>query len=186
MKEFSYIIIEDIKSHREALEILMQPKKEKNLYPWNMFIYKGYAGTVDDALLLIKKQKPNLIFLDLKIGEADDGQYEFFSVIYSLKEKGIQLPQFIVTSGYEKGQKFIHEGIDVVDYLIKPIKPKELKQALIKFDIDDRFIAIKTHEHGKEKFLCSNILYVETSGTGKDITIHTINRTYTRSSSLKK
>lgn len=112
---YKTIIVEDEHHLREALSILLGM-----LAPEQVQIV-GYAENADEAILLIERLKPDLVFMDilLKKGTA-------FDVLNKLTYKDFHL---IFTTAYEEHaiRAFKYNALD---YLLKPIDTKELSQAI--------------------------------------------------------
>ncbi len=110
------LIIEDEKNTLEALKKMLQI-----LEPSIQIV--GETGAVSNAVYLIQTQQPQLIFLDIQL---EDGSG------FDLLEK-IEDPDFkiIFTTAYNnfaiKAFKF-----STIDYLLKPINPSDLQEALTK------------------------------------------------------
>ena len=112
-----------------------------------------------DALVFLKSNKVDLIFLDINMG--------VFSGI-QLLETGNIASQVIITTAYDK---YALKGFDlnVTDYLLKPFTFERFVQAvekaqanLSKTEIinDNKFVFIKT-EYRLEKVFLNEILYIE-------------------------
>ncbi len=82
----------------------------------------GQAAFVEEALQIIEKEKPDLIFLDINMPEKSG---------FNLIEELIQVPYFIFTTAYEDYALKAFE-VGAVDYLLKPIQPNRLKDAIDK------------------------------------------------------
>jgi len=125
-----------------------------------------------DALVFLKENSVDLIFLDINMGE--------FSGIQLLESSNIK-SEIIITTAYPE---YALKGYDlnVTDYLLKPFTLERFIQAvekvqfnLAKADIlhDKKFIFIKT-EYRLEKLLLNEVLYIE--GMRDYRRIHTINK----------
>lgn len=112
-----------------------------------------------DALIYLKSNKVDLIFLDINLGE--------FSGI-QLVETGNIASQIIITTAYDK---YALKGFDlnVTDYLLKPFTFERFVQAVEKVQTnlskneithDKKFIFIKT-EYRLEKIFLNEMLYIE-------------------------
>lgn len=112
-----------------------------------------------DALVFLKSNNVDLIFLDINMGK--------FSGIHLLETSNIK-SKVIITTAYNE---YALKGFDlnVTDYLLKPFTFERFMQAVekvqrqVKKDIpapDKTFIFIKT-EYRLEKILLSEILYIE-------------------------
>lgn len=80
----------------------------------------GLASSAKEALLMIRKFKPEIVFLDILMPETDG-----FSMLAQLENDNLQI---ICTTAYDQyAIKAIRH--DVVDYLLKPIDVDELQKA---------------------------------------------------------
>ena len=99
------------------------------LVSWDQFDMQ-IAGTANDgqkALELICAEKPDIVITDIRMPSIDGIQ-----LIQRTLELGIH-PFFIIISGYREfayAQKAISLGVE--DYLLKPLKRKELEAVLLK------------------------------------------------------
>ncbi len=116
MKIIEAIIIDDEKHARESLNALV------DLYCPNVKII-GDAANIIEGQRLIENLEPDLVFLDIAIGE-DSG----FDLIDILKPINFQL---IFTTAHSEFaiQAF---RVNALDYLLKPIEPDQLKAAIKK------------------------------------------------------
>lgn len=80
--------------------------------------------TLNDAFLKIKANTPNIVFLDINLGNGEDS----FQLLEMLPE--IQSKVIFVTAYPEFGHKAFRYS--AIDYLVKPIKLKELIEAVSK------------------------------------------------------
>ncbi len=110
-----------------------------------------------DALVFLKSNNVDLIFLDIHLGE--------FSGIQLLESSNIDA-KVILTTAYDE---YALKGFDlnVTDFLLKPFTFERFMQAVEKIQLkkdsparDKTFIFIKT-EYRLEKLLLSEILYIE-------------------------
>jgi two-component system LytT family response regulator len=110
------IIIEDEVRSRELLQDLIEAHCEG-------LKIVALAGNVEEAVRLIRKHEPDLLFLDIEL-QTGTG----FEVLQQL---GDLSPAVIFTTAYDhyaiKAIKF-----SAADYLLKPIDVEELKEAVIK------------------------------------------------------
>lgn len=114
---YSCIIVDD-----EAMAISALRKDIEHTCPELSII--GTANDVADSVELINSLKPQLLFLDLRL-IAGTG----FEVLQQLNAP---LPQVIFTTAYgEYALKAIK--FNALDYLLKPIDPQELREAVTKF-----------------------------------------------------
>ena len=116
MKTINAIIVDDEKHVRESLSSLLKIYcPEVNLL--------GDAGNLEDAKLAIEKLNPDLVFLDIAIGEENG-----FDLIEELKPVNFQV--IFTTAFSEYALKAFR--VNAIDYLLKPIDPTDLKAALQK------------------------------------------------------
>ncbi len=108
------IIVDDEEYNRENLNSLLEEYCED-------VEVVGFADSVDTAFKLIKSQKPDLVFLDIKMPKKDG-----FQLLESLNE--INFEVIIVTAFNEYAIKAIK--FCAVDYLLKPIDIVELTNAV--------------------------------------------------------
>ncbi|MBC7864914.1 MAG: response regulator transcription factor [Bacteroidia bacterium] len=112
------LIVDDEKENADLLQSLLSA-----CCPHVQII--GCAESVDTAADLIRKHKPELVFLDVELkGELSFRLFEIFP-----------LPDFgvIFTTAHEKyALKAIKKSC--IEYLLKPINPKELLAAVEKFE----------------------------------------------------
>lgn len=125
-----------------------------------------------DALVFLKSNAVDLIFLDINMGE--------FSGIQLLETSNIK-SEIIITTAYNE---YALKGFDlhVTDYLLKPFTFERFVLAIDRVQEnlkkgeglhDKKFIFIKT-EYRLEKILLSEVLYIE--GMRDYRRIHTINK----------
>ena len=84
---------------------------------------KGLANTVAEALPLIHKEQPEILFLDIQLNGQDG-----FNLLDEIPDKQFQV---IFTTAYEQ---YAHKAFryDAQDYLLKPIHIDELQSAVEK------------------------------------------------------
>lgn len=151
---YSYIIIED---QEECLQKLQEELKS---HP--EFICKGIAGTVQEGINITLKLKPNIIFLDVELGNEIG-----FEIIKETACFFSEPPFVIVISENEKYAKSAINH-DVLSYLDKPINPIKLSIALNKFK--KRFSELKSHISIKDRnahwlIKYNDIIFVQSDGS---------------------
>ncbi len=119
MKKIRTIIIEDEKEGMENLII----KLNKHC-PTIEVVEKCYTG--ESAIKAIEKCNPDLVFMDVQLGNMSG-----FDVLNRLPHIKFEV---IFTTAYDQ---YAIEAIKVsaIDYLLKPIKPKELQSSVLKAGI---------------------------------------------------
>ncbi|QJB31709.1 response regulator transcription factor [Chitinophaga oryzae] len=123
------VIIEDEYHLREALSILLEMVAPEQVQ------VVGYAERTDEAVKLIDRLKPDLVFMDIMLKEGTG-----FDVLHQVTHKAFHL---VFTTAYEehaiRAFKF-----SAIDYLLKPIDAEELKTVLERITaLQGRFVAEK-------------------------------------------
>lgn len=116
MKKYSAIIIDDIELARTTL------KQDLATYAEDIEVIGEADGVIQGAKLL-KKTNPDVVFLDIQM--QDGSGFDLLDVLPEIPFKII----FITASDAHAIQAFRYAAID---YLMKPIDPDELKDALTK------------------------------------------------------
>ncbi|MCC5928934.1 MAG: response regulator transcription factor [Cyclobacteriaceae bacterium] len=108
------IIIDDERLARKELTSLLSEHKEVEII--------AEAANADEALDLIESKKPDLIFLDIQMpGKTGFEMLEMLDYV----------PQVIFTTAYDEYALKAFE-VNALDYLLKPIRPDRLKEAVQK------------------------------------------------------
>src|ERR1019366_1777984 len=79
------------------------------------------CGDGKSAIAMIKREKPDLVFLDIQMPEIDG-----FGVVSALKE---QMPLTIFVTAYDRYAMKAFE-VHALDYLLKPVGKERLAEAL--------------------------------------------------------
>jgi two-component system, LytTR family, response regulator len=112
---YKAVIIEDEHRLREALSILLE------MVAGEQVTVVGYAENVDDAVKVVNRLKPDLVFMDIMLKDGTG-----FDVLQRLERRGFHL---IFTTAYEeyaiRAFKF-----SAIDYLLKPVDQEELRLAI--------------------------------------------------------
>ncbi len=87
----------------------------------------GEAANADEAVELIEKHTPDLLFLDIQMPDKTG---------FELLEMLDNVPQVIFTTAYDEYALKAFE-VNALDYLLKPIDPNRLKESI------DKIVAIK-------------------------------------------
>ncbi len=114
------LVIEDSRLAREGLIGMLSQHPSLDII--------GEAKNAEEALTIIQKESPDLLFLDIHM-PGDSG--------FDLLEKLDYTPRIIFTTAYSKYaiQSFDHHTID---YLLKPISRERLSTAIDKLTSDTR------------------------------------------------
>ncbi|MFC2946823.1 response regulator transcription factor [Virgibacillus sediminis] len=115
------MIIEDELWMRRGLEKILD---------WNQLNIQlvSSARSGQEALELMEESAPDIIITDIKMPKIDG-----FGMLNKISEVLEQLPKIIIISGYDDfnyAKKAIRHG--VVDYMLKPVDPEELKETIIR------------------------------------------------------
>jgi two-component system, LytTR family, response regulator len=108
------IIVDDEKLAREGLKTLLSAFPEIEII--------GEASNVDEALDAIDERKPQLLFLDIEMPEKSG---------FDLLEELIETPCVVFTTAYNEFAIKAFE-VNALDYLLKPIQPQRLGEAIVK------------------------------------------------------
>lgn len=108
------IIVDDERLAREGLKNLLKEYPELNIL--------AEAANVDEAIELIDKHKPQLMFLDIQMPEKTG---------FDLLEELIETPVVIFTTAYNEFAIKAFE-VNALDYLLKPINENRLREAITK------------------------------------------------------
>jgi len=111
-KDISVLIIDDESDSQDLLSGLL-----REYYPDINIL--GYSVNIDDAFDLIKKTKPNLVYLDINLPRG--------SGINLLERFPIRKFEVIVVSGYPENQYKLERFRDI-PFLSKPIKIETFKE----------------------------------------------------------
>lgn len=114
MKIFRTLLIEDERLAREELKSLLKDFMEIEIV--------GEARNGSEALEMIKKLSPDLLFLDINMPEMNG-----FEMIKHLEE----IPQVIFVTAYDEFALKAFE-VNALDYLLKPVDPIRLQEAIKK------------------------------------------------------
>lgn len=108
------LIVDDERLAREGLKTLLRDFPEIQII--------AEASNVDEALEIIDKQKPQLVFLDIQMPEKTG---------FELLEDLIETPAIIFTTAYDEYAIKAFE-VNALDYLLKPIDKGRLADAIAK------------------------------------------------------
>lgn len=106
------IIVDDERLAREGLKNLLAEISDIELV--------GEASNADEAIDLVDKLKPQLMFLDIEMPEKNG---------FDLLEELIETPFVIFTTAYNEFALKAFE-VNALDYLLKPIEMPRLKEAI--------------------------------------------------------
>lgn len=110
------LLVDDEKLARDELAFLLEAHPEVEIV--------GQAANGPEALKLIEKHAPDLVFLDVQMPGLDG-----IHVAKRVVEKGGKVPHFIFATAFDQYAVDAFE-VDAADYLLKPIEKKRLAKAL--------------------------------------------------------
>ncbi|MEL6917661.1 MAG: LytTR family DNA-binding domain-containing protein [Bacteroidota bacterium] len=167
MDEFNAVIIEDDKDHMELLQLLLTEFcREVKVC--------DTASTIGEAKQVLRKIKPDIIFLDVKLDR--ENSFKILEKLAYLHETEI-----IVISSYSEYALEAFKHL-VTDYILKPLKPESLLLAVKKArrNIELKKLAstenIRNDKDGPLKFLAipstesvdiiplNQVLYLQSDG----------------------
>jgi two-component system LytT family response regulator len=108
------LIVDDERVARRELRRLLEAHPEIEII--------GEAANGDEALALIQKNEPDLVFLDIEMPGMTG---------FDLLERLREVPDVIFTTAYDQHALKAFE-VNALDYLLKPIVPQRLAAALQK------------------------------------------------------
>lgn len=124
LTEIQSIIVEDEIKAKEALEDLISMVSSS-------VKVVGSASSVEEAIALINKLKPQLVFLDIQLGNESS-----FEILRQLVDVPLKVIFITAYSDYAvEAFKF-----SAVDYLLKPVNPEHLSHAIdkVKRELEQR------------------------------------------------
>ncbi|AZV56186.1 response regulator [Clostridium sp. AWRP] len=163
---YKLMIVDDEPLERRSLRILLQREF------FNIDI-KGDSKNGEEAILNAKINKPDIILMDIKMPEKTglDAQKEIISFLPNTKT-------IIITAygEFDYAQTAIKYG--VIDYLLKPVRPSNLKASINKAlksidNFDSRKIANLKSKEISESTIKTAIKYIDNNYT-QDIKLNTV------------
>ena len=165
MKKFKTIIIDDERLAREELKLLLSNHIEIDVI--------GTAQNGLEGIKICQELSPDLIFLDISMPGMDG---------FEMLQKMDTIPNVIFVTAYDE---FASKAFDIkaLDYILKPIDPARLEEAIqkiklkddfesqinLKTDSGNRILTIKDHifiKDGEKTFFIplSKVRYFESEG----------------------
>ncbi len=137
MKTLKTLIIDDERLAREELKNLLKDYDEIDI--------TAEARNAREGIDLIREQKPDLVFLDISMPEMNG-----FEMLKKLDE----IPKVIFITAYDEFALKAFE-INALDYLLKPVDPERLKEAIAKTQKEDEDFTsdISARASRKDRFL---------------------------------
>lgn len=121
MKKFKTIIIDDERLAREELKLLLSNHIEIDVI--------GTAQNGLEGIKICQELSPDLIFLDISMPGMDG---------FEMLQKMDTIPNVIFVTAYDE---FASKAFDIkaLDYILKPIDPARLEEAIQKIKLKDDF-----------------------------------------------
>ncbi len=114
MSSIKAIIIDDEPKNRELLELMLAEH-----CPTVRLV--GQAATITEGVRLTKRNKPDVVFLDIRLSHGDEG-FDFFK---HFNEKKAHFEVVFVTAREEYVFRAFNQTF-AIGYILKPIDPDEL------------------------------------------------------------
>ncbi|MEP9369592.1 LytTR family DNA-binding domain-containing protein [Xanthobacter sp. VNH20] len=108
----SAVIVDDEARARRAIARLLEAHPQVRI--------AGEADGVEDALDLLVREQPDLVFLDIELGDGSG-----FELLQALEDPPRVI--FVTAHAQHAVEAF---AVDAVDYLLKPVSPERLADAL--------------------------------------------------------
>ncbi len=158
---YKLMIVEDEPIERKAIRMILKRKF------FNLDILEDAKDGIE-AVQNAKLYKPDIILMDIRMPESTGIEAQNRIIKFLPNVKTIILTAY---SEFDYAQKSIKAG--VVDYLLKPVKPYELENSIVKA-IEEMEMTklskpntIKFHEETSENALDIAIAYIEKNYTKK-------------------
>src|SRR6266851_9241191 len=107
------LIVDDEHLARQAIRRLLAAHPEVEII--------GEAENLAEAIGIIERTEPQLVFLDIELGSGGDG----FDLLAALKRPPIVV--FVTAYAEHAVEAF---AVNAVDYLLKPVEPERLADSL--------------------------------------------------------
>jgi DNA-binding LytR/AlgR family response regulator len=117
-EEISVLIVDDEPEARDLLRLLLSQVARVKV--------AGEAENADEAFKQVLKLKPDLLFLDIQMPGKDG-----FDLVGELRTHGFDMGYIFVTAYDEYAIQAVRAS--VFDYLLKPVNPEELNQAIARY-----------------------------------------------------
>lgn len=152
MNRKSVLIVDDERSARRELIFLLKSFPEINVV--------GEADNIEDAVSIIIKERPDLVFLDIQL-TGENG----FDL---LKRVAVDFKVIFVTAYNEYAVRAF--DVNAADYLLKPVDPARLELSLKKI-----FNKSKVSHSVAKRFNYSDSIYIKLNNhTAKFVALNTI------------
>ncbi|WP_417887119.1 LytR/AlgR family response regulator transcription factor [Zunongwangia sp.] len=157
---------------------------ETEIIEFSDFVCLDTTCDYDKACNTILKEKPDLIFIDLDMGNSANSSFEFTNHLFHYTDN---LPNFVAISA-NKELAYLTIKNDFSDYLLKPINEFEFRRCILKFKKKNKrkINRICLKNNADYQYLVLNeILYLKADNNTTDIILITGNK-ITAFETLKK
>ena len=120
MSSIKAIIIDDEPKNRELLELMLA-----EYCPTVRIV--GQTATITEGVRLCKSQKPNVVFLDIRLSRGDEG-FDFFNHFNPVKTDF----EIVFVTAREEYVFRAYNQTFAIGYILKPIDPDELTHIVFK------------------------------------------------------
>ncbi|RZJ79620.1 MAG: response regulator transcription factor [Flavobacterium sp.] len=163
-------IIDDEEHAINSLEFLL------DYYCNRMVESVGYASNYEEGIAYLAKNSPDILFLDISLGEKSG--FDLLKEIGKLSDTHI-----VITTAYDEYALDAFK-FNAINYLLKPVNPEELQEVIAK--IKDRLLRSNAtsinnlltnqrerlffpYKDGYNSVLFSDIIYIEAGGANAEI-----------------
>jgi two-component system, LytTR family, response regulator len=147
MSALKAIIIDDESKNRELLELMLAEH-----CPTIRLV--GKAANITEGVRLTKSQKPDIVFLDIRLSSRDDG-FDFFNHFNTSKNN---FEVVFVTAREEYVFRAFNQTF-AIGYILKPIDPDELIN--IVFKIKQKLLPLRQSEKLlDDTYQANNVMFV--------------------------
>lgn len=108
------VLVDDEPMAREGLRLWLASEPD--------VVIAGEAGTPADAIALILRERPDLVFLDVQMPEADG-----FAVLEAISRD--HLPEVVFVTAHERHALRAFD-VSALDFLLKPVREERFRAAL--------------------------------------------------------
>ncbi len=123
-QEYTVLVVEDTEELAEINKIVLSGHPQLNVH---------IEGDGNKAIEAYKTLQPDLILLDLNLPDIRG-----WKVLDSIREMveaddSLKMPKVIVTTAYsDAANRVMGKLQDVIEYMVKPFKPRELEHQVLK------------------------------------------------------
>ncbi|MEQ1833919.1 MAG: LytTR family DNA-binding domain-containing protein [Candidatus Eisenbacteria bacterium] len=110
------VLVDDEPMAREGLRLWLACESDVSII--------GEAGTPAEAVALILREQPDLVFLDVQMPEADG-----FAVLEAVASQ--HLPEVVFVTAHERHALRAFE-VSALDFLLKPVREERFRAALVR------------------------------------------------------